>query len=231
MEANLSESLEALQKLIQEFYDLAEFNPLKAKEYREKDLCILDKGTHAQYALNTMLELGTGYQSIDSGQPWIPFWLTNILELTEHPLDQLPKMLREKLIKFVTNLHNSETGGFRGAKSLQSHIASTYAAMIAIANLNTEEAYKIVDKNLMRQYLKSIFCSQKQEVSSDLKSSEIRVGEKGAYIMHENGEYDLRGCYCALIVADILGLLPDKELTDGMSDLIAKCQTYEGGIA
>lgn len=83
----------------------------------------------------------------------------------------------------------------------------------------------------MRDFLKSVFVSEVQKADSSLKSSDYKVGEKGAYIMHENGEYDLRGCYCALIVADILGLLPDEELTAGMGDLIAKCQTYEGGIS
>ena len=32
-------------------------------------------------------------------------------------------------------------------------------------------------------------------------------------------------------MADILGLLPDPELTEGMAELISRCQTYEGGIA
>jgi protein farnesyltransferase subunit beta len=42
---------------------------------------------------------------------------------------------------------------------------------------------------------------------------------------------DMRGIYCALVVADILNLLPDPEITSGMADMIASCQTYEGGIA
>lgn len=229
MEANLSESLEALRAMIKEFYDLAEYSPLKAREYNEEELCLLDKGSHAQYALDNMLGMGHGYQSVDSGQPWLPYWLTNVLEITGNPLDELPATLRNKLTKFVKNLHNDETGGFRGANSLQSHVASTYGGIMAIVNIGTEEAYKIIDKSLMRKFLKSVFCTGEPTDSS--KSSEIKVGEKGAYIMHENGEYDLRGCYCALITADILGLLPDEELTEGMGDLISRCQTYEGGIA
>jgi len=34
-----------------------------------------------------------------------------------------------------------------------------------------------------------------------------------------------------LIVADILGLLPDEWITAGVGDYIASCQTYEGGIS
>ena len=128
-------------------------------------------------------------------------------------------------------MHNDESGGFRGAKSLQSHVASTYGAILAITNIAWEDAYKIIDKRLMKNFLKSVFWTGESSTSSNQKSSELKVGQKGAYILHENGEYDLRGWYCALVVADILGLLPDEELTSGMGDFISTCQTYEGGIS
>ena len=136
--------------------------------------------------------LNRGYQSVDSGQPWIPYWLTNILEITDNPLEELPAVLRNKLTKYLKNLHNDETGGFRGSKSLQSHVASTYGGMMAIVNIGTKEAYDIIDREKMREFLKSNFTKTPQDPASCTKSSEIRVGEKGAYLMHENGEYDLR---------------------------------------
>lgn len=43
---------------------------------------------------------------------------------------------------------------------------------------------------------------------------------------------DMRGLYCGLVCADILNLIDDnEELTRGMGDFIASCQTYEGGIS
>jgi prenyltransferase beta subunit len=109
----------------------------------------------------------------------------------------MPAVLRTNLTKYLKNLHNNETGGFRGAKSLQSHVASTYGAIMAIVNIGTEEAYEIVKphRELMRIFLKSVFTIEPQKHDPSLKASEINVGEKGAYILHENGEYDLRGCY------------------------------------
>ena len=54
----------------------------------------------------------------------------------------------------------------------------------------------------------------------------------GAVPIEENGEMDMRGLYCTLVTADILGLIEDnEELTHGMGDFIASCQTYEGGIS
>ena len=40
----------------------------------------------------------------------------------------------------------------------------------------------------------------------------------------------MRGVYCAMVIADILNI-KDPELTCGMGDFIASCQTYEGGIS
>ena len=41
----------------------------------------------------------------------------------------------------------------------------------------------------------------------------------------------MRGVYCSLVVSDILNIMEgNNELTRGMGDFIASCQTYEGGI-
>ena len=54
----------------------------------------------------------------------------------------------------------------------------------------------------------------------------------GSVAIHVNGEMDMRGVYCFMVVADILNLVEGNEdLTRGMGDFIFKCQTYEGGIA
>lgn len=54
----------------------------------------------------------------------------------------------------------------------------------------------------------------------------------GAMAIHENGEMDIRGVYCSLVCADILGILEgNNELTDGVGDFLLGCQTYEGGFS
>ena len=44
----------------------------------------------------------------------------------------------------------------------------------------------------------------------------------GAVAIHYNGEMDMRGVYCALVVADILNIM-DENLTRGMGDMIVSC--------
>eukprot|EP00913_Durusdinium_trenchii_P026135 g24517.t1 len=48
--------------------------------------------------------------------------------------------------------------------------------------------------------------------------------------MHDEGETDMRGCYCAIAVASMLHILTD-ELMEGIPEYICRCQTWEGGIA
>jgi protein farnesyltransferase subunit beta len=64
------------------------------------------------------------------------------------------------------------------------------------------------------------------------EASKVRTTIKGSFDVHDNGEMDMRGVYCALIVADILGFLEeDEELKESIGDFIGSCQTYEGGIS
>lgn len=54
----------------------------------------------------------------------------------------------------------------------------------------------------------------------------------GGTAIHDNGEMDIRGVYCSLVCADILGLLPDNaELTNNVGEFLIGCQTYEGGFS
>ena len=56
------------------------------------------------------------------------------------------------------------------------------------------------------------------------KADEYVATLPGAIAIHYNGEMDMRGSYCALVVADILNLIENNtEFTRGMGDFIASC--------
>lgn len=119
-----------------------------------------------------------------------------------------------------------------GSPGLMCHAASSYAAFLAIVNLGIPEAYDIIDREATRKFLhemknKNNFALR---ASTNLWKEQIeRSGKTGAsiqeaslpgsFVMHENGEMDMRGIYCCVVMADILGLL-DEELTDGVSEFI-----------
>lgn len=58
--------------------------------------------------------------------------------------------MKKRCCSYLRRCYNEEEGGFAGAPGLQVHIASNYAAMLAIVNVGTEEAYMIVDPAKMR---------------------------------------------------------------------------------
>lgn len=126
--------------------------------------------------------------------------------------------------------------------------------MLTIVNIGTQEAYDIVDREKMMDYLISLknnidltlepvhpnndWVYKNKETGEPFKykgTADVLGTMPGAIAIHVNGEMDMRGVYCGLVVADILNLLDggekSKEFTRGMGDFIATCQTYEGGIS
>ena len=65
--------------------------------------------------------------------------------------------MKERCVDYLRQCHNSgEEGGFRGAPYIASHVASSYAAIIAIINIGTKEAYDLVDLPQIKKYLLSV---------------------------------------------------------------------------
>ena len=92
-----------------------------------------------------------------------------------------------------------------------SHLATTYAAVHALALIGTKDAYETINRNTLNQFLLS------------LKQPD------GSFRMHVGGEIDVRGSFCAFTVASLLKI-NSEELLYRAGEFISKCQTYEGGI-
>ena len=199
---------------------------------------------HYNYAASMIYNLPPSFKYLDSGMPWFTYWILNILEITNIQDYELPHSLKLKFVEILKELQHPE-GGFRGYSYGIPHLASNYAAILAICLLGIKEAYEIVNIDKMRRYLKSMknnninkegtssfsdfkgnFILEKEDVD---KLNSYRTSWPGAFQMHSCGESDLRATYCALIVADILNLI-DHELTYGVIDNIKNCQTVEGGL-
>lgn len=52
----------------------------------------------------------------------------------------------------------------------------------------------------------------------------------GSFRVSQSGEVDIRGVYCLLAVANLLGIMTE-ELVEGTREWVKSCQTYEGGFA
>lgn len=104
-----------------------------------------------------------------------------------------------------------ETGGFAGGPGQEAHLAPTYAAVNTLAIIGTKEAYEMINRETLLQFL-------------------LRVKEKdGSFRTMDGGEIDVRGSYCAMAVATLTNIVT-PELVEGAAEFVIRCQTYEGGM-
>ncbi|KAJ1517613.1 hypothetical protein HMI54_005051 [Coelomomyces lativittatus] len=108
--------------------------------------------------------------------------------------------------------YQSWLGGFGGDVGQRPHVATTYAAVHALALTHDLNAWALIDREKMYRW----FLSLKQP--------------DGSFIMHEGGEIDLRGTYCVLTVASLLNILT-PQLTEHCMSFILRCQSINGGLS
>ncbi|RKP04312.1 hypothetical protein CXG81DRAFT_8477 [Caulochytrium protostelioides] len=163
---------------------------------------------HVRFLEARLDGLSRHFVSLDASKPWFIYWIFHALDLLDVPI---PAAVQQRAIETLRQCQ-SPLGGFGGGPGQMPHTATTYAAVNALVIIGTPEAYALIDQPRLLGFLQSM----KQP--------------SGAYRVHDGGEIDVRGVYCALAVAKLLDL-PLDELTENVADWVAACQTYEGGIA
>ncbi|XP_033734614.1 protein farnesyltransferase subunit beta-like [Pecten maximus] len=168
---------------------------------------VLNRHSHIAFLLKGLKALSLSYECLDASRPWLCYWILHSLELLEEPL---PEDTLSNVAQFLGKCQCA-SGGFSGGPGQDAHLAPTYAAVNALCILGTEEAYKIIDRQKLYTFL-----------------MKMRTSE-GAYKMHEGGEVDIRGTYCAASAARLTNIVTPA-LFDGTPEWIVSCQTYEGGF-
>lgn len=235
-------SQKEVEDTIKDIFKDYEFKTSISNEYNNDSLCIYgDK--HIHLIMKSISDLPSGYASLDSGLPWFAYWTLNIFNLFSKNNYELNKDLKLKFIDYLSSLQHEE-GGFMGYSNSLPHIISNYSAVLALISLDCEEAYNIIDRKKMYNFLLSMksnknsnkeYLKDKKENhllsknKDTIKISDIEVNNIGSFQVHKNGESDLRATYCAITVAYILNIL-DDDLLEGVVENIASCQTYEGGL-
>ncbi|XP_061072903.1 protein farnesyltransferase subunit beta-like [Conger conger] len=165
---------------------------------REQHYGYLKKGLH---------NLSDAYESLDASRPWLCYWILHSLELLDEPVSA---SVCSDVCRFLARCQ-SPTGGFAGGPGQQAHLAPTYAAVSALCIIGTQEAYDVIDREKLLDFLLSV----KQP--------------DGSFVMHVGGEVDIRSAYCAVSVASLTNITTPKlfERTPGW---IVSCQNWEGGL-
>lgn len=188
-----------LQELLSKFYSDELIND-------DNEICIL-RNQHAEYLTNGLVGLSAGFISLDASRPWLCYWILQALYL----LDREPIFLYPRIVSTLVNMQDKVCGGFGGGPGQISHCAPTYAAVLALCTVGTDEALGCIDRARMYNF----FLQMKHS--------------SGGFRMHRDGEIDTRCTYTVLAVSSILNIMTD-ELIEGVADYILQCQTYEGGF-
>lgn len=163
---------------------------------------------HIRYLERSLRFLSTGYECLDASRAWMVYWILQ----SAHVLNfKFSYDILQDVIHFLKKCRYV-TGGFGGGPHQYPHLAPTYAAVLSLCLIESDEALEAIDMLGIKSFLWSI-----REAN-------------GAFRMHIDGEIDVRGAYCAITVARLSGIAPDDKLFEGTADWIALCQTYEGGF-
>lgn len=185
---------------------------LNSPNFEPESSIAINREAHIEFLSRGLLEpLKASYVSLEASRPWIAFWILHGLDLMGQR-DTIIHEFAEKVTSVMSSCQHP-TGGFGGGPFQIPHLATTYAAVSALVCIGTEEALSIID----RPKLKRFILSMKDEST-------------GGFRMHEGGETDVRGTYCAIAVSSLLQFL-DEALIEGVGEYVKSCQSYEGGIA
>lgn len=174
----------------------------------DPELPLLKKRVHTKALKNWLLKLPKSYETLDASRPWLVYWALHSLWM----LDDMPDSeTLSHAVQFLSQCQHKQ-GGYGGGPVQYPHLGTTYAAVNALSIIGTEEAYNSLDRNGLKRFLWS-----------------LRAVD-GSFALHEGGEQDIRGAYCAVSVAKLTNIYTEA-LFDKTAEWVVSCQTYEGGFA
>ena len=239
------------------FMDLAAMPPTQLDHLRETgllhrdgsfDICLLtDKHVKfLQQTWNANVPLRHSFVSLDASRPWMLYWALQASDLLGHspPMEACQNIVatlqscwtpvmvtftseqvaQDDILKRNTNKAKQTTtghyefsgGGFGGGPGQLAHAATTYGAVLALCILAKGSAPAL---ELLTSIRLELYVWIKSLQQSD-----------GAFVMHHDGERDVRATYCLLAVAKLLGILTPQLASKEAIEFVAACQTWEGGF-
>ncbi|RDW88977.1 hypothetical protein BP6252_01009 [Coleophoma cylindrospora] len=188
--------------------------------FNEHGVPHLDRRRHIQFLHKGLRNLPSQFVAADASRPWMFYWALAGLSAMGEDVSEY----RERIISTLRPIQNP-TGGFGGGNGQMSHLASTYAALLSLAIVGGKEAFNLVDRKSMWEWL------------SVLKQPD------GGFQMSVGGEEDIRGAYCAAVIITLLDLPLELSrespawtsngatLLTNLPEWVAKCQSFEGGFS
>lgn len=108
----------------------------------------LSRQRHIKFLEKSMGNLPPAFKAADASRPWIFYWCLNGLVLLGADVSKY----RHRLVETARSMQN-QNGGFGGGFGQQSHLATTYAMVLALAIVGGESAYQVIDRRAMWKWL------------------------------------------------------------------------------
>ena len=103
-----------------------------------------------------------GYMKVlDASRPWLVYWMLHSLSLLNglHTKDSTSdNELFHRVVSTLSRMARKETnvGGYGGGPQQLPHCAPTYAAVLALLTVGTEEAYASIDRGRVYRFFMSM---------------------------------------------------------------------------
>lgn len=107
----------------------------------DPSLPYLYRKEHIRFLERSLRFLSTGYECLDSSRPWLVYWIFQSAHLLNFKFS--PQVVSD-VIQFLTNCRHPN-GGFAGGPGQLPHLAPTYAAVLSLCLIETEEAHEAID--------------------------------------------------------------------------------------
>lgn len=174
---------------------------------------LLHRDNHIAYLIRA---LDTGlpghYSNLDASRAWVAYWVLQSIDLLQVECRSTAiEAVLPGVVNFLAQCKHS-SGGFGGGPLQSAHVLSTYAAVMALLIVGTEEAFACIDRKAIHDFFLSV-----KEPS-------------GAFRVESDGEADVRAAYAVVAVCDLLNIL-SPEIRRGTADFFKRCQSYEGGFS
>lgn len=207
-DALVTESSKLMDQTHRECLPYLKNTMFKTADFNSHGVPKLRRAKHINFAKGGVEELPSYFVMLDASRPWIIHWTTASLSMLG--VDLAKEGYRERAVDTFRACQN-ESGGFGGSHGQWSHLACTYAALLSLVTVGGEEAYDMIDRRAMWRYL------------GRMKQPD------GGFTMCAGGEEDVRGAFCAMVIASLLNLplkLPPEEV-----DRVGGDGTLLGGLA
>lgn len=122
-------------------------------DYNRHGVPTLTREKHKNFLKKNLRKLPAPYIAADASRPWMLLWNLAGLALLDEDISAYGPVLVD-----TAHTMQNRTGGFGGGHGQTSHLATTFACVLALACCGTQEAYDVIDRRAMWKWL----CSLKQ---------------------------------------------------------------------